>query len=108
MNSGRAATPPDRTKAGPDGVSSGPGGPAAPRSLILYTKAGCHLCEEATAALRGLQLELAFELLEVDITTDERLHRAYFERIPVGVLDGVELFGYFVDERALRARLAGA
>ena len=46
--------------------------------LTLYSKPECHLCEEALVALRALQGELDFELLERDITADEALHRAYF------------------------------
>ena len=56
-------------------------------------------------ALRGLQAELGFELEERDITTDEALQRAYFERIPVVALDGEVLFEYFVEESVLRERL---
>ena len=60
---------------------------------------------DALSALRALQAELAFELHERDITDEEVLHRAYFERIPVVALDGEELFEYFVDEPLLRERL---
>jgi glutaredoxin len=74
--------------------------------ITVYSKDGCHLCEDAIATLCGIQKELRFELKVVDITTDEAIHRAYFERIPVIALDGEELFDYFVDERMLRARLA--
>jgi glutaredoxin len=73
--------------------------------LTVYSKPDCHLCEDAIAALRGLQSELAFELRELDITTDETLHRAYFERIPVVALDGEELCEYFVEEAVVRERL---
>lgn len=73
--------------------------------LTLYSKPDCHLCEEALAALRALQRELDFELLERDITTDEALHRAYFERIPVVAVDGEELCEYFVEEALVRERL---
>jgi glutathione S-transferase len=75
--------------------------------VTLYSTANCHLCVEARAALVGLQSELGFEIFEVDITTDEALHRAYFERIPVVVWGDEELFEYFVDEDALRERLEG-
>jgi hypothetical protein len=74
-------------------------------TLTVYSRPECHLCQEAIAVLRPLSQELDFELLVCDIDTDERLQRAYFERIPVGVLDGQELFCYFVDERILRRRL---
>jgi glutaredoxin len=73
--------------------------------LTLYSKPGCHLCEEALQALVALQGELAFELRVRDISSDEALHRAYFERIPVVDLDGEELCEYFVEEALVRERL---
>jgi glutaredoxin len=79
---------------------------AATRSRVtVYSKPDCHLCEDAMALLRALQPELGFDLDELDITTDERLHRAYFDRIPVVCLDGRELCEYFVEEALLRERL---
>jgi glutaredoxin len=75
------------------------------RTVTLYTKPDCHLCVEAQSVLRDLAPELGFELQEVDITTDEALHRAYFERIPVGKLADEELFEYFVQEDVLRRAL---
>jgi glutaredoxin len=73
--------------------------------LLVYTRPGCHLCADAMARLRDLQRELSFELEELDISTDARLERAYFERIPVVTLNGEELSEYFVQEAALRERL---
>jgi glutaredoxin len=73
--------------------------------LTLYSKPECHLCEEALRVLHALQGELDFELLERDITADEALHRAYFERIPVLAIDGEELCEYFVEEALVRERL---
>jgi glutaredoxin len=73
--------------------------------VTLYSKPDCHLCVEARAVLLRVRSMLAFELAELDITTDETLHRAYFERIPVVAVDGEELFEFFVDEDALRERL---
>jgi glutaredoxin len=76
------------------------------RTLRVYSTPECHLCREAMAELRDLQDELQFELEEIDITSDERLHRAYFERIPVICAeDGEELCEYFVQETVLRERL---
>jgi glutaredoxin len=75
------------------------------RLLTVYSKPDCHLCVEALASLRRLQAELAFAIEERDITTDDRLHRAYLERIPVIALDGEELCDYFLDEALLRERL---
>jgi glutaredoxin len=73
--------------------------------LTVYSKPGCHLCEEAMVALSALQAEFAFELRELDITDDDELQRAYFERIPVVALDGEELCEYFVEEALVRERL---
>ena len=77
---------------------------AAP-GLVVYSRPGCHLCDEAMTQLRGLRGELGFTLTEVDITTDDALHARYLERIPVLVLDGEEIADFFVDEADLRRRV---
>ena len=76
------------------------------REVVLYGKPDCHLCDEARAVLERVRVELGFELVEQDITTDDALHRAYLERIPVVTIDGEEAFEYFVVEGELRRRLA--
>lgn len=76
-----------------------------PPQITVYSRPGCHLCEEALSRLRGLQPQLGFELEDVDIERDDALHRAYLERIPVVCIDGEELCEYFLDEPALRERL---
>ena len=73
--------------------------------LTVYSKPDCHLCADAMRTLRRLQQELGFALRELDITAEETLHRAYFERIPVVVLDGEELCEFFVEETLVRERL---
>ncbi len=73
--------------------------------VTVYSRPQCHLCEEAVGVLSRLQGEMGFELQQRDITDDEALHRAYFERVPVVLLDGDELCQYFVDEALLRERL---
>jgi glutaredoxin len=77
-------------------------------TVTLYGRPGCHLCDEARAALQRLRDRFGFALEEVDITTDDALHRAYLERIPVIALDGEELFDFFVDEAVLANRLREA
>ena len=71
-------------------------------SLLLYGRAGCHLCDEARTVLQ--RIGHPFE--EVDIEADDELLVRYLERIPVIALDGVELYDFFVDEADLRGRLA--
>ena len=78
------------------------------RTVTLYGRDGCHLCDDARAALERVRATHPFTLEEVDIDADEELFKRYLERIPVIALDGEELFDFFVDERALRERLSGA
>jgi glutaredoxin len=73
--------------------------------VTVYSKPDCHLCEEAMVTLRRLQQELFFTLHERDISSDDALQRAYFERIPVVALEGEELCDHFVDEPLVRERL---
>jgi glutaredoxin len=77
----------------------------AASTITVYSKPDCHLCEEAMIVLRRLREDLGFVLRELDITADDALHRAYFERIPVIVLDGEELCEYHVREALVRERL---
>ncbi|HEY4811090.1 MAG TPA: glutaredoxin family protein [Solirubrobacteraceae bacterium] len=74
-------------------------------TITVYSKPDCHLCADAMSILRRLQADLGFSLQELDITAEEALHRAYFERIPVIALEGEELCEYFVDEALVRERL---
>jgi hypothetical protein len=69
--------------------------------LTLYGKPGCHLCDEARAAVAEVQGALDFELTEVDISTDPRLHHRYGERIPVLLVDGEEALELGFDAAAL-------
>ncbi len=82
------------------------GSDAAAPEVVLYGRPGCHLCDEARAVLERIRAELPFALVERDIESDDALLKAYLERIPVIVLDGEELFDFFVDEAELRRRLA--
>jgi glutaredoxin len=74
-------------------------------TIVLYTRAGCHLCDDAREILVSVQDRHDFELVERDIEGDERLLRAYLERIPVVSIDGVEAFELFVDESELERML---
>jgi hypothetical protein len=57
--------------------------------VVLYARAGCHLCDDAREMLRALLAERAVQgrpqprLLERDIDTDPALHDAFFQTIPV-------------------------
>ncbi len=74
-------------------------------TVTLYSRPGCHLCDDAREALRRVARRAPFELHEIDITTDDALHARYLERIPVVALDGEELCDYHVDEDALERHI---
>jgi glutaredoxin len=75
------------------------------RQVILYTRPGCCLCDDARKVLVRVGKEAGFALEERDIEADDDAFRAYLERIPVVTIDGVEAFELFVDEAELRRRL---
>jgi len=74
--------------------------------VVVYSRPGCHLCEEAVAAIVALHVEgYRFALHEIDIESDELLLRRHLERIPVVEVDGVVVSDLILDEVGLRARL---
>jgi glutaredoxin len=74
--------------------------------LILYSRPGCHLCEDALEDLVALHGEgYRFELREVDIESDEALLRSMLERIPVLELNGEVVSELTLDQTSVRARL---
>ena len=73
--------------------------------VVLYGKAGCHLCEEARAEIDRVRARRPFELREVDVSLDPVLHARYGERIPVVVVAGEEAFEYHVDAEELERLL---
>ena len=77
--------------------------------VVLYSRPGCHLCDDARAVIEAERLRTPFDLDEVDIETDDELVKEYGIRIPVVTVDGVERFEISVDpvelSRALAERL---
>jgi len=75
--------------------------------LLVYGRSYCHLCDDMVAALRALQGQLAFRLELLDVDTDPDLEARFGERVPVLVdSQGAEICHYWLDEDALRKRLA--
>jgi hypothetical protein len=73
--------------------------------VTLYSKAGCHLCESAQAALAELGARYPHQLRVLDISDDPALFDRYALRIPVVVVGGAEYDAPLtraVLERALR------
>jgi glutaredoxin len=75
----------------------------------LYSKPGCHLCDDARAVIAQVCAELGESFDEVDITAGPdaaELTRAYGEEIPVTFVDGRQHDFWRVDADRLRAALA--
>ncbi|MFQ6001116.1 MAG: DUF2085 domain-containing protein [Anaerolineae bacterium] len=75
------------------------------RRVTLYTKKGCHLCEEAKELLLGLQREYDLAIAEVDIESDKGLQKIYGSLIPVVALEGGRIFHSKITESQLRQAL---
>lgn len=55
----------------------------SPFAVTFYTKAGCHLCEEARDMLEDVAALTTYELTEIDIRSDPTIFEKYRYRIPV-------------------------
>ncbi|HLV99725.1 MAG TPA: glutaredoxin family protein [Ktedonobacterales bacterium] len=65
----RASTDPDKLK------------------VVFYTKAGCHLCDDARDLLEDLAADIPYELTEIDIRSDLGIFEQYRYRIPVIIIN---------------------
>jgi glutaredoxin len=74
--------------------------------ITLYSKPGCHLCDEARVVIERVCGDLDTSYDEVDITTSTELLNAYGEQIPVTFVDGRQHDFWRVDETRLRQSLA--
>ncbi len=74
--------------------------------VTLYSRPGCHLCDDAREVVQRVCADLGTDFEEVDITTSPELMDAYGEQIPVTLVDGRQHDFWRVDERRLRAALA--
>lgn len=73
--------------------------------LVLYTRAGCHLCEEAKAELAPVLLEFGVALREVDVDTDPALAARFGQDVPVLMLDDRKLAKHRIDAAQIRRAL---
>lgn len=79
--------------------------PRPPR-VRLYSRPGCHLCDDARAVVARVCAELGEEFDEVDIESSEDLLRRFMIEIPVTFVDGEQHDVHFVSEDRLRRALA--
>jgi len=73
--------------------------------ITLYSKPGCHLCDDARRVIEVVCDELGTSYDEVDITTSPELMDAYGEQIPVTFVDGKQHDFWRVDPARLRGAL---
>ena len=72
-------------------------------ALTLYSRPGCHLCDEMKAVVVRVvrELETPVTINEVDISTDADLEARYGLEIPVLLIDGRKAAKYRVTEGEL-------
>ena len=69
-------------------------------AVVLYSRPGCGLCDEAREVVLAERERTSFAFEEVDISGDDALELEYGIRIPVVVVDGEEAFEIAVDPAA--------
>jgi glutaredoxin len=73
--------------------------------VIIYSRPGCHLCDEAKAAIVHAGCADQFVLEEINIDSDPALLDKYKYDIPVITIDGVETFIHRVSPREFREKI---
>jgi glutaredoxin len=71
------------------------------RQVLLFTRVGCHLCEDAEKLL----VRHGLAPLKIDVDADPQLHEKYDTCVPVVVIDGKERFRGQVNEVLLKRLL---
>ena len=74
--------------------------------VTLYSKPGCHLCDDARTVIERVCADLGESYDEVSILDDPALMERYGEEIPVTLVDGKQHDFWRVSEERLRAALA--
>jgi hypothetical protein len=77
-----------------------------PPRVVLYSRPGCHLCDDARVVIDAVCAELGERYDEVDITTSADLVARFADEIPVTFVDGAQHDFWRVDADRLRAALA--
>lgn len=77
----------------------------APARITLYSRPGCHLCDEAREVIERVCADVGVDYDEVDIDADPDLQDRFGEEVPVTYVDGVQHDYWRVDETRLRKAL---
>jgi glutaredoxin len=81
---------------------------SGPRDVTLYTRPGCHLCDEAKSAIAPLLLEFGAVLCEVNIDADLALKDRYGWDVPVIFIGKKKVAKHRVDLGQFRRQLQDA
>lgn len=76
--------------------------------VILYTRPGCHLCDEAKASIIAAHCADEYTLDEVNIESDGKLLHSYRNDIPVVLINDLEVFRHRVAPQEFRQHVAMA
>lgn len=77
----------------------------ATRSVVMYSRPGCHLCDQAREVIESVRSRVPFRFSEIDIDASDELTREYGIKIPVIAVDGEDRWEYRVDAADLEAAL---
>jgi len=78
---------------------------ASKAQVIIYSKPGCHLCDEAKEAILAAGCNDQITLTEINIESDPELMSKYRHDIPVIAINGVEAFMHRIDPTEFRERI---
>jgi glutaredoxin len=81
---------------------------AGPLDVSLYTRPGCHMCEEAKAQIAPLLAAAGARLREVNIDADPILRARYDSDVPVVFLGARKVAKHRVDLEQFRRQLQEA
>jgi glutaredoxin len=75
-------------------------------TLTLYSRPGCHLCDEMKAVINRVAQSNPLQLEEIDISAEADLEARYGLEIPVLMVEGKKAAKYRIGEADLRKLLA--
>ncbi len=75
--------------------------------VVVYSRAGCHLCDVLKETLKQSHGKADFVWREVDIDRDPQLRETYNDQIPVVFIDGRKAFKYRMSEEHFLRALTG-
>ena len=74
-------------------------------TITIYSRQGCHLCNDAQKTLESMREELNFEIEVIDIDKDAELIKLYSDQVPVIHIDGIHHDFYKVDPFRFKSSL---